>query len=175
MTLRLLGEFLRRMAPLSSSAGLRWCNTLVFVSALATLGAERPENSPRIFIEPQNGFELYISAAMIKKHVPAVVTQTKEEAAFVLTSAVESKEESTGSKITRCLFLYCAGIQGNQTATVQLVNATTQEVAWAYNVKKGSASAYQSTAEAIAKHLKEFLEKHPEHPQFEPISPPVSQ
>jgi hypothetical protein len=29
----------------------------------------------------------------------------------------------------------------------------TLEVEWAYNVKKGNASAYPSTAEAIAKHL----------------------
>jgi hypothetical protein len=55
-----------------------------------------------------------------------------------------------------------AGIQGTQTATVQLVDEKTQDVAWAYNVRKGSATAYQSTAEAVAKHLKEFLEKHPQ-------------
>jgi hypothetical protein len=117
--------------------------------------------SPRIYIQPQDGFESYVSAAIVKKHVPAVVTQNKQEAMFYLTSAVESKTESTGSKIARCLFLYCAGMEGSQTATVQLVNAKTQEVAWAYNVRKGSAQAYQSTAEAVAKHLKEFLEEHP--------------
>ena len=129
-----------------------------FVSAQAPAHG----GSPRIYIEPQNGFESYISAAIVKKNVPAVVTQNKDEANFVLTSAVVGKEESSGSKVARCLFLYCAGIQGVQTATVQLVNSKTQDVAWAYNVHKGSASAYQSTSEAIAKHLKEFLEKHPQ-------------
>ena len=109
---------------------------------------------------------------MLKKRVPAVVTQNKDEAALVLTTAVDSREESGGSKIARCLFLYCAGIQGTQTATVQLVNSNTQEVEWAYNVKKGSASAYPSTAEAIAKHLREFLEKHPQRPRYEAIPPP---
>jgi hypothetical protein len=91
----------------------------------------------------------------------AVVTEDKNEAQFILRSTVEAKEESAGSKVARCLFLYCAGIQGTQTATVQLVDAATQEVDWAYNVHKGSATAYQSTAEAIAKHLKNFLEKEP--------------
>jgi hypothetical protein len=52
-------------------------------------------------------------------------------------------------------------MEGNQTVTVQLVNIETQEVAWAYNVKKGSAKAYQSTAEAVAKHLNEFIKKSP--------------
>jgi hypothetical protein len=117
--------------------------------------------SPRIYIQPQEGFESYISAAIVKKHVPAVVTQNKEDAQFLLTSAVQSKEETTGSKIARCLFLYCAGMEGSQTATVQLVTSKTQEVAWAYNVRKGSSKAYQSSAEAIAKHLKHFLEEHP--------------
>jgi hypothetical protein len=118
--------------------------------------------SPRIFIQPQNGFESYISAAIVKKHVPAVVTQNQDDAWFVLTSEVQAKEESAGSKIARCLFVYCAGIQGTQTASVQLVNAQTQEVIWAYNVRKGAASAFQSTAESIAKHLKKFLEQRPQ-------------
>lgn len=118
--------------------------------------------SPRIYIPPQAGFESYISAAIIKKHVPAVVTQDEDEAQFVLTSTVDSKHESTGSIVARCMFLYCSGITGTQTATVQLVNAKTHEVAWAYNVRKGAAEAYQSTAEAIAKHLKQFLEQHPQ-------------
>lgn len=117
--------------------------------------------SPRIYIAPENGFESYISAAIVKKHVPVVVTQDRDRAQFVLTSSVLSKEESAGSKIARCLFAYCAGMEGTQTATVQLVNARTQEVAWAYNVRKASAKAYQSTAEAIAKHLKKYLEEHP--------------
>jgi hypothetical protein len=118
--------------------------------------------APRIYIPPQEGFESYISAAIVKKHVPAVVTQDKEEAQFLLTSAVDAKRESTGSIVARCLFLYCAGAAGTQTATVQLVNARTHEVAWAYNLQKASAAAYQSTAEAIAKHLKKFLEEHPQ-------------
>jgi hypothetical protein len=126
--------------------------------------AETPvrAGAPRIFIEPQDGFDSYISAAIVKKHVPAVATTNRDEATFVLTSVVQSKEESTGGKIARCLFAYCIGMEGTQTATVQLVNAKTKEVSWAYNVRKASSGAFQSTAEAIAKHLKKFLEEHPQ-------------
>jgi hypothetical protein len=134
---------------------------LLCVLSVSVCGAEAGGGAPRIYLEPQNGFESYLSAAIVKKHVPAVVTQSKDDARFVLTSVVQTKEESAGSKIARCLFIYCAGIEGNQTATVQLVDSQTHEVVWAYNVKKGSASAYQSTSEAVAKHLKEFLEKNP--------------
>lgn len=138
---------------------------LTAVLLCGTHGALRAETSfgsaPRIYIPAQGGFESYLSAAIVKKHVPAVVTQVKDDAKFILTSAVIAKEESTGSKVARCLFMYCAGAEGIQTATVQLVDAKTQEIAWAYNVRKGSAKAYQSTAEAVAKHLKKFLEEHP--------------
>jgi hypothetical protein len=34
-----------------------------------------------------------------------------------------------------------------------------EEMAWAYNVRKLGAHNYQSSAEAIAKHLKSFLLK----------------
>ena len=130
--------------------------TTLLLSAVPALAG-----SPRVYVQPQNGFESYLAAAIVKKHVPAVVTEDKTQAEYVLTSVVQAKEESTGSKVARCLFAYCAGMEGTQTATVQLVSVKTQEVVWAYNVRKGSAKAYQSTAEAVAKHLKQFLESHP--------------
>jgi hypothetical protein len=143
---------------------------MVFAGILITLGsipvraqsAAQRGAAPSIYIAPQDGFESYLSAAIVKKHVPAVVTQNEDEAQFVLISAVQAKEESTGSKVVRCLFAYCAGTEGSQTASVQLVNAKTQEVALAYNVRKPSAQAYQGTAEAVAKHPKQFLEQHPQ-------------
>ena len=102
---------------------------------------------------------LYISAAIIKKQAPIVVTKDKASADYILSSVVTTKEESTGSKIARCAFAYCAGIGGTQTATVQLTKLAGSEVVWAYNVKKGGSQNFQSSSEAIAKHLKEFLEK----------------
>ncbi|MBZ5582806.1 MAG: hypothetical protein LAQ30_11515 [Acidobacteriia bacterium] len=125
-------------------------------------GATPAEKAPsiKIFIEPQDGFESYIAAAIFKKKVPAVVTQNRDDAEFVMTSKVTSNPESTGSKIARCIFAYCAGINGDQTATVQLINAK-GEVTWAYNVKKGGHKNFQSSSEAIAKHLKNYLERPP--------------
>lgn len=135
---------------------------LLLTVCSAALYAASPVGTTRIFVAPQEGgFDSYISAAIVKKHVPAVVTQNKEEAQYTLTSVVKENPESTGGKIARCIFAYCAGIQGDQTATVQLVNAK-KEVVWAYNVKKGGARNYQSSSEAIAKHLKQFLEDHPQ-------------
>ncbi|HEV8040393.1 MAG TPA: hypothetical protein VGP62_16110 [Bryobacteraceae bacterium] len=65
----------------------------------------------KIYLEPQGGFESYISAAIVKKHTPVVVTRNKDEAQYLLTSAVTTKEETTGGKIARCLFVYCFGME----------------------------------------------------------------
>jgi len=132
--------------------------TIITTSIIGLALALTASAQTRIFIEPHDGFESYIAAAMVKKHVPVVVTKDRAEANFVLTSVVMTKEESTGSKVARCLLASCVGIEGWQTATVQLIKAGSQDVTWAYNVRKPAAIAYQSTAEAIAKHLKQFLE-----------------
>jgi hypothetical protein len=87
------------------------------------------------------------------------MVQTPEAADYILSAApVEQKPESTGGKVARCLFAYCAGIEGSQTASVTLVDAKTNAVVWAYNVRKGGSSNFQSSAEACAKHLKHWLE-----------------
>ncbi len=117
----------------------------------------------KIYIQPDNGFETYISAALTKKNVPVVVVSEEDAAAFILQpTPVDVKTESTGSKVARCLFLYCVGIQGEQTVSIQLFNPRTRASVWAYTVRKYDAHAYQSSAEAIAKHLKQFLEEHKE-------------
>jgi hypothetical protein len=115
--------------------------------------------NPKIFIAPQNGFESYLAGAFIKKSVPAQMVQSEDSADYILMPApVEQKPESTGGKVARCLFAYCVGIDGSQTASVSLIDAKTKAVLWAYNVHKGGSSNFQSSAEACAKHLKNWLQ-----------------
>jgi hypothetical protein len=115
----------------------------------------------KIYIQPSDGFESYIAAAFVKKRVPAVITTDSHSSSrYTLTSAVRSKDETGFGKWVRCAYVLCMGMEGFQTATVQLVN-TNKEVVWAYNVRKGHSQNYQSSAEAIAKHIKKFLEMRP--------------
>jgi hypothetical protein len=136
--------------------------TMSVLAAAAAWGADAVvRDRVKIYIEPQkNGMETYVAAAIYKKHVPVTVTNTKAEAQFVLTGAVQENAESTGGKIARCIFAYCAGINGDQIASMRLINTQTQEVIWAYTVKKAGHANYQSTAEAVAKHLKQYVEQH---------------
>jgi hypothetical protein len=116
---------------------------------------------PTVFIEPQQGFETYLAAAVSKKNVPVDVVADQTKATYVLRAApVEVKAESTGGKIARCLFAYCAGIEDKGNVSVQLIDANSTKTRWAYSVNKqrGGGKNSQSMAEAVAKHLKDFVE-----------------
>ena len=116
---------------------------------------------PTIYIEPQQGFETYLSAAMSKKNVPVDIVTDSAKATYVLkTAPVEIQKESTGSKVVRCLFAYCAGIEDKGNVSVQLIEVSSSKEMWAYSVnKQRGGKNEQSMAEAVAKHFKEFLEK----------------
>ena len=70
------------------------------------------------------------------------------------------KQESTGAKITRCLLASCAGIEDKGSVSVQYIEISSSKMLWAYSVNKqrGGSKNQQSMAEAVAKHLKEFIE-----------------
>jgi len=133
---------------------------LVFAASLSCFGQAA---RPTVYIEPQQGFETYLAAAMSKKNVPVDVVTDQTRANYVLKAApVEIKTESTGGKIARCLFAYCAGIEDKGNVSVQLIETSSTKVLWAYSVakQKGGSKNSQSMAEAVAKHLKEFVESN---------------
>ena len=114
-------------------------------------------SKPSVYIQAQNGFDSALAAAFIKKQVPASVVTEESGATYTLKSAdVYAKAESTGSKVARCLFAYCAGIEGTASVSVQLVRNSDHAIVWAYQVRKGNSgpSGTQSLSEAIAKHVR---------------------
>jgi TolB-like protein len=130
----------------------------LFITSLSFAQMPRPS----VYLEPQQGFETYLAAAIAKKNVPIDVVTDQTKATYVLKSApVEVKSESTGGKIARCMFAYCAGIEDKGNVSVQLIETTSTKMLWAYSVNKqrGGSKNQQSMAEAVAKHFKEFLEK----------------
>lgn len=134
------------------------CLFVLFIASLSMAQMARPS----VYIEPQQGFETYLAAAINKKNVPIDVVTDASKATYVLKSApVEVKSESTGGKIARCLFAYCAGIEDKGNVSVQLIEVNSTKMLWAYSVNKqrGGSKNQQSMAEAVAKHFKEFLEK----------------
>jgi hypothetical protein len=136
------------------------CLTLLLLFAALSLPSLAQAIRPTVYIEPQNGFETYVAAAIGKKQVPIDVVIDPARATFKLKAApVEIKQESTGGKIARCMFAYCIGIEDKGNVSVQLIEATSSKMLWAYSVNKqrGGSKNQQSMAEAVAKHLKDFL------------------
>ncbi len=153
---------------------------------LASLSCFGQAARPSVYIEPQQGFETYLAAAISKKAVPVDVVTDQTRANYVLKAApVEIKSESTGGKIARCMFAYCAGIEDKGNVSVQFIDASSTKVLWAYSVakQKGGSKNSQSMAEAVAKHLKDFVENSgstlttalpPETPTAQPKLLPVA-
>ena len=132
---------------------------LVGISATSPSAAQPPlarSAGATIYVEPtDDGFQNYIVAAILKKKVPASVVEKPEIATLKLRAAkVEVQKETTGSKVVKCLFAYCADTQDKASTSVQLVDDT-GAIVWSYSVNKGrGAKNLQSMAEAIASHLK---------------------
>lgn len=91
-----------------------------------------------------------------------VVLDEKKAKYFLQSAGVDSKKESVVSNIARCLFAYCARIEGTSNVSIQLIRVSDRSVVWAYQVRKGNGGpvGIQSLSEAVAKHLKnEFLDR----------------
>ena len=133
---------------------------ILFTLLLCSVASLAQAARPTVYIEPQSGFETYLAAAISKKNAPVDVVTDRTKATYILKAApVEIKSESTGGKIARCLFAYCGGIEDKGNVSVQLIESGTSKMAWAYSVNKqrGGSKNSQSMAEAVAKHLKDFV------------------
>jgi len=133
---------------------------IVFVAVTATAFAQTP--GYLLYIEPtDDGFEVYLTAAMTKKKVPVSVTTNPDLATYLLkAAAIDVEKVTTGKKLVNCLFAYCAGSEDKASTSVQLTD-TTGAVVWSYSVNKGrGAKNRQSMAESVAEHLKDdYLKK----------------
>jgi hypothetical protein len=72
---------------------------------------------PTVYIEPQQGFETYLAAAISKKNVPVDVVTDQTKANYVLKAApVEIKTESTGGKSHAVYSLTAPGLRTRGTS-----------------------------------------------------------
>lgn len=121
------------------------------------------QTRPKVYIDADPEFSTALVAAIEKKSVPVTVVVDSKRADYTLRSApVNSKDESSAGKITRCIFMNCLGINGAANVSVELIRLSDSAVVWAYQVRKPNSGpiGIQSLSEAIAKHLKnDYLSK----------------
>jgi hypothetical protein len=127
----------------------------VLACAIGVLAqAPQIEKGAKVFIEPMNGFENYLTAAFEKKGVPLTVVADEDQADYVMSGTSEDKKAGTAK------ILITGNIHSDNAASVRLVNKKSGAIVFAYAVnKKNTWHGDQTTAEACAKHLKEEIEK----------------
>lgn len=100
-----------------------------------------------------DGFENYLAAALAKKHVPARLVDRADPSALTLkASPVQVQKDSASTKVMKCVFSSCAGIEARASTSVKLVDPK-GTILWSYSVS-GDRDDQSRMAEAIAKHLK---------------------
>lgn len=106
-----------------------------------------------VYIEPMNGFENYLAAALQKKKVQVTLVADRSAADFVITGS--SQHEKAGwAKVA-----FQHDIHSDDQASISVINTKTSAVAFAYSVnKKNTWHGDQTTAEACAKHLQAHIE-----------------
>lgn len=124
-----------------------------------------------VYIEPMDGYESYLSAAFLKKHVPLTVVADKDRAEYIIRSTVsEHTPTAPGIVVNTTTNVNSSGYPssgfpkagygaGHTNASISIIDAHTSQVVFAYSATKGTHHQMQSTAEDCAKHLKEFIDK----------------
>jgi len=138
---------------------------ILVLLCLATTGVAQQDSTPQpvstriasgstVFIEPMDGYENYLAAALRKKNVPLLPVASEEQAAYVLKGTSEQKRPGAAKMI------FMKQIHSDNAASVQLIDRKTGVIVFAYAVdKKNTLHGQQTTAEACAKHLKDAIDK----------------
>jgi hypothetical protein len=164
---------------------------LLTFSAFAFAQTPQLKSGSTIFIEPMDGYETYLAAAIVKKHVPLAVVLDRDKADYIITSSVSQQvptqpktvinnsatatinEGDSGNHAFETGFAQGAqaaaqrraerAARGSTTVSIAVADPLTKRVLFAYSTSKaGTNNQLQKTAEACAKSLKEFIEKSDE-------------
>jgi hypothetical protein len=107
----------------------------------------------RFYIQPMDGFETYLAAALRKKEVPVVVVTEPDLADFI----ISGNHEKTKAGWAKTIFLGDA--RASASASMQVTNVRTHVVVYADASDRSSANrGERSTAEKLAKYLKKKIE-----------------
>ena len=138
----------------------------------STLGiAQMPQikSGATVYIEPMNGYETYLAAAIVKEHVPLVVVAEKDKADYIIRSTVTQTTPSqpavvinntnaNGSNVRGNGGSYAAALAASRSvsASIAVVDPRSSQIVFA---SSADSYGFMGTAEWCAKQLKKFIEK----------------
>jgi hypothetical protein len=130
--------------------------------AVSAYGQQSIPAGSSVFVDTNNGFDIFILAALQNKHVPLVLVSSRERADYVLDSALFHTDA----------FVATNKVAGTYRVSESAFKLTTKsgEIIWAYAATKGMFSkGKQSVAEACAKHLKHIVSQNMQRAQLSPV------
>jgi len=161
---------------------------LLTCSAVCFAQTSSIKSGATVYIEPMGGYETYLAAAIVKKHVPLAVVVDKEKAEYIIRSTVTQRVPNTPQVVVNssATATINEGDNGNQawnqgwasgqaaaaaraarraalgstSVSISIVDVHSSQIVFASSADKGGTTNQESkTAEDCAKHLKEFIEK----------------
>jgi hypothetical protein len=112
----------------------------------------------KVYLDPDNGFSAYFSAALQKKKVPVTVTTDPKQADY--TAQFQAKDNN-GSVLKGVLNTLGAGNYDNGSfnqVVMTIVDAKSKDVVFSYTCKKSS--QYMDASSSLATSVAECLAKH---------------
>jgi len=157
-------------------------SVLLACSVIASAQSAQIRAGSTVYIEPMDGYETYLAAALVKKHVPVIVVVNKENADYIIRSTVSQNVPSTPQVVVNNSATVNEGESANNQAwnqgwasgqqaaarraalgssnvSIAIVDPKTGQIVFAHSAGKGGTNQLQKTAEDCAKHLREFIEK----------------
>jgi hypothetical protein len=112
------------------------------------------KSGSKIYVAPMGGFENYVIAGIVKKHVAVVIVADRDLADYEIKGSAET-EKAGWAKI-----MFLGSQNSNEDASINVTDVKTGEVVFGYSVHKmNSVKGRQSAGEACGKHLKEVVGK----------------
>ena len=161
----------------------RLIHFLVLTASIASFAqAPQIKRGTTVYIEPMDGYETYLAAAITKNQVPLILVADKDKADYIIKSTVtQSRPTQPATVVNNTNNVGSSGndafnngfnqgmqraaaakaAKGTTSASISVVDVHSYQIVFAYAVgKAGNINQIQSAAEASAKHLKEFIEKN---------------
>lgn len=160
----------------------------LLLPAFASGQSPQLRSGATVFIEPMDGYETYLAAAFVKKHVPLIVVTRKEKAQYIIKGGLVHNEPSESAVVVNNTATasinegenpnqgafkngFNQGLEasreraaakaalGYSNASISIADPASTQIVFAYSAGKDGTNQFQKTAEDCAKHLKEFIEK----------------
>jgi hypothetical protein len=126
---------------------------LAISSAAAT-----QEQRKKIYLDPNNSFSAYFSAALQKKQVPVTVTMDPKQADYTAQFQAEDKNGSVIEGILSSLGQGNYDTRSINEVVMTVVDAKSKDVVFSYTCSKSS--QYQNRSSALSTSVAECLAKH---------------